>query len=247
MTDPTFLIGLALCLILEGPLTIVGAVIFLALKRNGAAASFSLRDLLRLYLNLMALLTLFMTAIGLSTLLTAGLTTVAGKEFSYQSYSAPTPPPEAPKEWGGPSGTDNEKRLENAFKTDLIRGSSLAGVGLLLWAIHSLLLRGYMGREERGQSVLWKSFRILTVILFAVVSLVAIPMAIYEGLRYNIIEPLGYEPKAAPGGIIAAAIVFTPIWLYYLIAQLMEGRRGQVLTVAPAPEPPPPPVAELEA
>jgi hypothetical protein len=57
------------------------------------------------------------------------------------------------------------------------------------------------------------------------VGLVALPVGIYQTLKFFLIAPLATQQRVAPGNTLANGIVLTPLWIYYLIALASQARK----------------------
>jgi len=66
--------------------------------------------------------------------------------------------------------------------------------------------------------------------VFGVASIVVVPMAVYNALRWFLIPLAQFEYRSGAGESLAAALVIVPFWLGFLRTVVNDLRR------APAPE-----------
>ena len=240
-------------LILLGLIAAVGAVIYFVIRvRSGEAVSLPLRLLFRVYLYLISIVSIVMLVIGLSALVQVGLGAALSKEFSYAPAFVKTlprmvePPPDVrpltpvvvePTE--EEQEAQREEGLDRAFKEGILNGLSLTLVGALVLGLHLWGRRRLEIEEERG-GMLNRTHLILLLVIFGIVALVMLPSAIYDSLRYYILDYGDEFSRLRPGGRLAAAIVTVPVWAYYLSATLRAVRRQEADSVSTAPSVHPP-------
>lgn len=207
----------------------VGAVVYIVLRlRSGEPMVFPTRLMFRIYLYLITLVSLVTLLTGISDLAQAGLGAALGKEFSYNPsfVAAPRPLPD------GTEPEDFEKRLaeseaglERAMKEGLLDGISLTIVGALVLGLH-VWGRTRLETVEERQDILHRIYLIVMLAIFGVVTLVALPTATFETLRFYILEA-DQSRGTRPGGPLATAIVTLPVWVYYLGGTIGLLRRQQ--------------------
>ena len=211
----TILIPVVILVVVLAVAAVIGGML-----RSGSTDVLSSRLVLRAYLHFASAATTLVVTVGLISLCTAALTIPAGRQFSYV-LGVPSPASAAPST-GGPerAGRDPElqrqdrARTDAQFNDDLIRGVTVSFVGLLLWAVHAIGLRRVETEEERRQSWINRLHRLGLLAVFGVGSLVALPFAAYELLRYLVGgDALSHTP---PGSSVALALVLVPIWCYEL-------------------------------
>lgn len=207
----------------------IGAVFNVALRlRTGERLIFPMRLLFRIYLYLITLASLLTLVTGLSDLVQAGLGAGLGKEFSYDPVYIYEPRTEPIAK----DGTEleeppsvSEKGLDRAMKEGLLDGISLTIVGALVLALHTWGRLRLEIPEER-QDVLHRIYLILMLVLFGGVTLVTLPSAVFETLRFYILDSDQYN-RTRPGGSLATALITLPVWGYYLRTTIGMLRRQE--------------------
>ena len=219
-------------LVLVGVVAAAGFAAYTVLRlRAGERVTFPLRLLFRVYLYLISLISIVIMVSGGSSLVQAGLGAALGKESSYiPVYVAePVRPPEQKGAYQGPTqeevAAQQQRGLDRAMKEGILNGLSLLVVGAVAWGLHAWGRKRLETDEER-QGVLHRGYLILLLIIFGVITLVTLPSALFETLRYYVLESVDPLSRVAhPGGRLATAIVSLPVWAYYLNATLRIVRR----------------------
>lgn len=208
MTAIPFLIALA-----------VATLLFFVLANLRATKDMlAARVLLRFYLYIASFVTLVVLVAGLTYLLT-GLFSLGSRDFSYARFNRPVPA--SP----GAAVSTNDAQFDqqeldgqrDRQSTDLLRGGTLAVIGGLLFGVHAVLRR----RSPADASVegnFRRGFLMVSLVTFGLVGLVALPVGVYQTLKFFLIAPLATQPRVAPGNTLATGIVLTPLWIWYLIA-----------------------------
>lgn len=182
--------------------------------------------LLRFYLYIASFVTLVVLVAGLTYLLT-GLFSLGSLDFSYAGFVRPIPVAVSK-----PPAVDTTAQLEQQSAdrqhdqqlTDLIRGGTLTVIGGLLFGVHAILRRrtapdeGVEGNFRRG-------FLMVGLVTFGLVGLVALPVGVYQALKFFLVTPAASQARVAPGNTLATAIVLTPLWMWYLWALAGQARR----------------------
>jgi uncharacterized membrane protein YedE/YeeE len=179
--------------------------------------------LLRFYLYIASFVTLVVLVAGLTYLLT-GLFSLGSRDFSYTHFVQPAPPPNAPATVN--NAQFNQQQLDaqqDHQTTDLLRGATLAVVGGLLFGIH-VILRRRGAPEESVEGNFRRGFLMVGLVTFGLVGLVALPVGIYQTLKFFLIAPLATQERVAPGNTLATGLVLTPLWIYYLAALTKQAR-----------------------
>jgi uncharacterized membrane protein YedE/YeeE len=229
MTAIPFVIGLA----------VVTLIFFVLANLRGTKDVLSAGVLLRFYLHIASFVTLVVLVSGLIYLAT-GLMSLASKDFSYSRsvFVAPI---------GGPSSNQTQQDIDRergqveqqGFEhqidqqaTDLIRGGTLTVIGGLLFGLHTVLRRRQAQEDEpEAAGNFLRGYLIVGLITFGVVGLVALPVGVYQTLKFVLITPLPTQQRVAPGNTLATGIILTPIWVFYLMALMRAARRPR-----PTPE-----------
>ena len=115
-----------------------------------------------------------------------------------------------------PEQEDQERGLDRAFKEGLLNGISLTLVGALSLGLHALGRRRLKTKDE-CEGMLHRGYIILLLVIFGIIALFTLPSAIFDTLRYYILDTTDeFSRGAHPGGSLATAIVSLPVWAYYL-------------------------------
>ncbi len=197
-------------------LGIAGIVVALLQLRQGRLDT-SPHGFLRLYLYTLAFASFVVFLFGAASLVTAGLATVAGKDFSYSHYSAAPPPPpdvrDNPKYIPPPSAGDQQDRQ---YRDDWVRGISLLLTGGLLWALHFLGIRATDPPEVRRTGAVASLYSGGLLAIAGLVTVVALPWGVYSLVAYYVLPQSSTGPQNQPGPILAFAFVFLPVLAYFL-------------------------------
>ena len=237
-----------LVVVLLGFIAAIGAIVYFVIwARSGEAVSIPLRLLLRAYLYLISIASIVILVIGLSALIQAGLSAALGQEFSYNPtyfrvIDEPRPRPIAPgEEFAEDTLQSPEERkaareegLDRAFKEGVLNGLSFTLVGAVVLGLHVWSRRRMESEEERA-GTFNRVYLILLLVIFSIVALILLPSAIYDTLRYYILESGDEFSRVRPGDGLAGAIVTVPVWAYYLSATLRALRHQEAETPATVP------------
>ena len=219
------------------PVAILGVLVLAAVlffQRGAGGIDASPRSLLRVYLYLGSLVAILVFVWGLS-LTGTGILGAIAPEFTYgQSPVArplpePAPPescppgkcPQTPEDAAGQQRTGWERQT----RENLLQGVTSTVAGALFWGVHWYGRRQIETQQERS-GLLRRGYYLLGVVIFGVASIVLLPVAVYNALRYFLI-PLGqFDYRPGVGESLAAALVVVPIWLTYLRIVLNDVRRS---------------------
>ncbi len=221
-----------------GLAVVAAAVVFLAMRlRSGEPFAISFRVVLTAYFYLLSIAGLIVLLVGLSGLVNAGLSTVAGRDFSYNRPPSgiPRPVPAVPPGIAAPQAPSPEeqkleadRQQEREFREGLLQGISMSLVGGLVWLTHSLGRRRTEGALERQRGFLNTGYLVVLLVIFSLVGIISLASGVFETLRFYLVEPATqFEFRPPPGPNASAAIVFVPAWAYYLIALLRNFRERQ--------------------
>ncbi|MFH1487187.1 MAG: DUF5671 domain-containing protein [Chloroflexota bacterium] len=231
-------------LVPTGLLTVIALVVFLVSRvRAGGFQEISVRVLLTCYFYLVIVVSLIVTLAGFSTLVKAGLGSALGREFSYYRSTVVKPLPPPPSPAGEPvrpapeQPSEEEQRqrqqreVEASFRGDLLQGLSATVIGGLVWLVHVFGRRRFETDEERRESLLNRAYLFLLLAIFSVVGVISAAQGVYETLRFYLVESVEpYAFQSPPGDTLATAIVFVPVWVYYLNALIRERRATHTVT-----------------
>ena len=252
----TVWIALTVFLIVAGAALVVGGGLTLFFRyRAGQPVQMPLRALLRVYLYILIIVGLLLFTQGFSELVRAGLGATLDKDYSYQPVFVPfgvkTARAPAPLELKDRSDLSDEERdelaqiiadreakdlelrrkqrkegLDRALKEGLIEGATFLIVGAIVWGVH-VGGRNRLETHEERESPLNRVYLIAIVIIFAIITIVNLPQAVFETFRFYILDPLDeFSRNSPPGGKLALAIAALPIWILYLMGAIGAVRRG---------------------
>ncbi|GAC1338646.1 MAG: hypothetical protein NVSMB29_04750 [Candidatus Dormibacteria bacterium] len=215
----------------------IGTLVFLVRGGQRGGDALTSRTLLRGYLRFASMAGLVIFLIGASLTLTAAFAAAFGHDFSYPSFNGPVAvcgplppsnaPPGAPQQYRGCPEGPGQVRKDSRQADNLISGISLLVAGLVIGAGHRAGLVAIETPQERADSALARTERVVGTGGFGLVILVAVPMATYLVMRFVVLgsqaDP-GSGPPDPPGGALATALVFLVAWGCYLVALIR--RRG---------------------
>ena len=127
-----------------------------------------------------------------------------------------------------PHRLNQERRrlgLDRALDEGLIEGVSFTIIGALIWLAH-VLGRRTVDRPEDEESPLNRMYVILITVIFGVITIVNLPQAVFESLRFAVLDPVDqFGRQYQPGGKLAVSVAALPIWLFYLWGAIRSVRR----------------------
>ncbi len=225
-----FLVGLA---------AVIGGVVYFILRlRAGERVTVSLRFLLSAYLYLASIVGLMVLVHGAALLLNAGLSIPLGRDFSYsaQPIFRPMGTLETRESREGKlltgQPTIEEQRaqrarmLERSYREGILNGAINAFFGGLVWGVHLFARRRLEAGTETQQDILRKPYLIVLLLIFGIGSVITLPSGTFEAIRYYVIEPVEeFEFRNPPGPKLATSVIFTPVWVLYLLATLREVKK----------------------
>ena len=108
----------------------------------------------------------------------------------------------------------------------MIEGVSFAVIGAIIWIVHVLGRRLLETQEER-ESTLNRIYLIVLVVIFGVITIVNLPQAVFEGIRFYFLDPVDeFSNLGQPGGKLSLSIAALPIWIVYLVSAIRDVRRA---------------------
>ncbi len=218
-------------LFIVGIAAIIGGIIYFIMKlRAGETVTVSLRFLFTAYLYLASIVGLLVLVNGLALLLNFSFSVPLGKEFSYKAepvyYSTPVGEPAKPVTQL--TVEERTKLLDIASKEGILSGFINLFFGALIWGVHVVLRKLLLAKEEVRGSLLNKAYLIILLLIFGSGSVVNLPSGTFDTLRYYVVERIqDLTYVNPPGPKLSSAIVFIPIWFYYLFATIREVRRSE--------------------
>lgn len=222
--------GVALAVLAIG--VVVYIIVVMIKKKEDKKFSFKIspKALLQIYLYAISFLTLGIAVIGLSTTIRATLSYPFGIQFSYtlqrandlteaQKFDTTVKPETFQECYQGEVQTLNGTDFcvdTSQRKTDLINGITLFVSMSILFAIHQYAI----SKIEKKKILGWlhKFYTFAGLILYSIVSIIAIPTSIYQLTNYLLFEPDTsiYSTPQAPAMAIAVTVIALPLWIYFL-------------------------------
>lgn len=205
---------------------IAAGVFILQRVRTGQPLNLSFRTIAAAYFHLMAIACFLVMTVGIATTLKAGVSDAFGRQFSYYLPTMSKPIPDAPPGRIPPPEEQTERNrrdVERQYQNDLIQGITLAVVGTVLWGLHTIGRRQVTPDDARP--FFSRAHSTVLLAIFGIVGVVALPVSLYELLRFFIVNADENFRSQPPGASVATALVFVPIWMYYLLDILNRTRR----------------------
>lgn len=207
-------------------LLIAAGIFVLQRVRSGQPVQLSFRTIAAAYFHVMAIACFLVMTVGITTTLKAGLSDIFGREFSYYLPTISKPVPDGPPGRVSPPEEMNERgrrEAERQYQNDLIQGITLAVVGAALWGLHTV--GGRQVTPDEAGPFFSRAHSTVLLAISGIVGVVALPMSLYELLRFFLVSADEGFRNQPPGASIATALVFVPVWMYYLIDILKRTRR----------------------
>ena len=212
--------------------------------RAGDTLLFSFRTILLAYVYFMSIASLLVFTGGLSVGVKALLSDAFGREFSYHMprTQALLRSVEMKREDDSEDPAMQEKELqeerersqqetERQYKSDLVQAGTLILIGGVLWGLHSMGRRRFQHADNPYNEFFYKAYAAILLALFGVAGITSLTSGVYETLRFFLIPTDEFSYGSQPGDAIGAAIVFVPVWGYYLLSMLRlsnrESSRGE--------------------
>lgn len=238
----TFIFPLLFSLIPVAIVALIIALIAYAIKRKDKTTeiAFTPHFMLKVYTYIILLASVITFSAGLSLLINSGLAQAFGEEFSFQAeyvYDAAIDDPDFIED---PStGEIREvvpKRAPERYEIPLesktralIQGITMTIISLIIGLVHLMVLKSAEPAKERKKSVLYRLFVTIGLGIYAIGSLVALPVGIYATISYFVIDQSELElfERIVPGESLASAIVYVPLWILFiwLLTELRKGKK----------------------
>ena len=214
---------------------VVGVVIYIIVivsknKNGNVKFKLSSKVLLQIYLYVLSFLTLGICVIGATTSIKAAVSFQLDIPFSYtlqkaqnyedtKMFNAPLQRSDFKECYSGEAVSYYDTDFcfdSNQRKTDLINGLTLFVSMAILFLMHQYALSKI--KEERKVGWLKKIYTFASLILYSLVSIIAIPTAIYQLTNYILFEAGEsiYQTPNAPAMPIAIALISIPLWILFL-------------------------------
>ena len=180
--------------------------------------------LLKIYLYLISLITLTVALFSGANIVKAGVSYFTPKQFSYYLYKANDG--EA-IEQSVKDGYELEECYsgdvieleggkycwdENERKQDLVNGIAIFSSMMILFGLHQF----YIKKTKKTETPRWliKSYTILSLLVYSITGIIAIPTAIYQTTNYFLTEDLA-NLMYAPAYAISLVILVLPLWYIF--------------------------------
>lgn len=213
-------------------LSLLGLIVYAVMRvRAGDRLQISLHGYLAFYVHVAMLAGLIVLSLGLVKVVNAGLSQVGGPEFSYgsrfdgesESFAPTNESDDESKGRQAQHQRDIEReqvRLTNEAPAGFWGGIALAITGGVIYATH------LAGRRIAGPTLDRRRIRLpylgVLLAIFGLVSIISLGGGISGTLDY--VFHLSDNNYDGPGGTLAVAIVFTPIWLGLIYTLVKEVR-----------------------
>lgn len=211
------------------PILVIGVVVYIIVvmtknKEGNIKFKLSTKTLLQIYLYVISFLTLGIAVIGGSIAIKSSLSYVFGTPFSYTlqkvtEYDAMMKPVDFQECYTGESTQFYNQDFcfdPTQRKTDLINGLTLLISMSLLYILHQYAL----SKIDKEKLIPWlgKIYTFGSLILYSIVSIIAIPTAIYNLTNYLLFEAGTniYSTPDSPAMAIAVALISIPLWIFFL-------------------------------
>lgn len=201
-------------------IALLGGIYLVTKKKSGdSSMHINEKGLVSGYAWLVVLATVIMLGVGLANIHQSWESVAFGNNFAYSPQYEPC------------TSTDPTSYCEGKFnyddlaaKRDLVQGLTLVVIALLIGGLHWAIASKYNGTKEGDWARKW--FIVFGLIGSSIVSLVTLPMATFSTINYllygiqNSNTYMG--PTDYPGGALATALAFLPIWIVFLVIFLRE-------------------------
>ena len=119
----------------------------------------------------------------------------------------------------------SQLETERQYKSDLVQAGTLTLIGGVLWGLHSMGRRRFQHADNPYNEFFYKAYAAILLALFGVAGITSLTSGVYETLRFFLIPTDEFSYGSQPGDAIGAAIVFVPVWGYYLLSMLRLSNR----------------------
>ncbi len=221
---------------------VVALGVFIGVRfRAGDTLLFSFRTILLAYVYFMSIASLLVFTGGLSVGVKALLSDAFGREFSYHMPRMAAQSPLMKVDNGEVPAMQLERlreelgrsqlETERQYKSDLVQAGTLVMIGGVLWGLHSMGRRRFQHVDNPYNEFFYKAYAAILLALFGVAGITSLTSGVYETLRFFLLPTDEFSYGSQPGDAIGAAIVFVPVWGYYLLSMLRlsnrESSRGE--------------------
>lgn len=234
-------------MIITGVVLLLIGAIYLISRIRSDQLHLSLRHALEGYFYLMTVVSFIIFTFGLVSLLNAGASGLLGKDFSYgrqpSYYYGPVParpmpaypPGVIPEKTESPLTPEqeealrkkeeqrqieeNRKRQDQSQREELTQGIGMAFAGGVIWILHIWGRKRFYAVPDSFSKGIRRSYLVVMLVMYSIMGIATVTMAISRVLRqYILLDIDKYAFVPAPGPVVASAIVFIPVWIYFLIS-----------------------------
>lgn len=239
-------------MIITGIVLFLIGTIYMISRIRSDQLHFSLRHTLEGYFYLITVISFIIFTFGLVSLLNTGFSELLGKDFSYGRsppyYSVPARPVPAYPPGAIPEKVEtltpaqeeelrkkeeqrqleeNQRRQAQNQREELTQGIGMAFVGGIIWGLHIWGRRRFYSAPDAFSKGIRRSYLVVMLVIYSIMGITAVTMGVSRVLRQYIlydIDKFAYVP--APGPVVAAGIIFIPVWVYFLKSLINEiGRK----------------------
>lgn len=210
----------------------IAVLVYFVKNRDGSGFSLDISMIFLLYTRLIIFISLILVCLGITTLLKTGFSYLVDERFSYDEYAL------YEEVWDYNYDVNDvdykydenkipvEDRVETQVqKKDIIQGITLTLVGTLFLLLH--VGAGMLVKDAKEKfSWIYTGYIIVTLVMYSLVSLIALPVGLYLTLQYALLEN-AESFSGHPGDALAVGIAFTPVWIYFLIRLGMKVRESK--------------------
>lgn len=189
--------------------------------------TFSFHTVFLAYFYIVSIISLLAVIIGTATAGTAVLSDIFGRQFSYQNPSGvyQSEPLSSDQEATEEASlrvknaeivaSQDKQYIENLYRDDLLNGVSMLAVGLIFLVTHVVGWR-MLDKSDRKQSFLFRSYVFAQLAIYSLATLIALPAALSELLRYWLHGSSSVAAAPLPGQMVALAVLVLPLWLFFV-------------------------------
>ena len=221
---------------------VIALVIYLVKTREDKHV-LGVQTFLKLYLYAAMAVSLAVTVIGLGISFMSLSSYILGPEFSYSlnshyeydstyKYNTDYDYDECYDD-GEVIEVDGEKYCFNneQRKRDFLLGMTLFISMFIIFVIHRVGLA--VSSKKEKSHFLKKLYMFVSVSVYGIASIVAIPLSLYTLIDYLAFEIKDYSSysRPIPGQIISFALVLVPVWIYFLVRLTLAKDKGQETSV----------------
>lgn len=214
----TVIIATIPVLIVSGIATLV--VTMFKKGRSDKKVKFDFNILYGIYYYLVIFASLLILAIGASYTIKSAFSYWVEMDFSYSKQERWESKPVAVSD----SETGElryDESVEYEYDKDIQKKELIQGITMVIVSIPILILHllGVKGVEKKlgGRGWLYKTYLIVGMVDYAIISIISLPMGVYQTLQFFLTEQSEDIWLAiTPGEMFGVALSFVPIWVYYI-------------------------------